>query len=243
MADTRVHGYIRVSSREQNEARQLAELKKLGIADRDMYIDKVSGKDFNRPEYKRLLNVVRKGDLIVVLSIDRLGRDYSEVQEQWRYITQELGANIKVLDMPLLDTSTNSQSIDSKFVADLVLQILSYVAQKERENTKYRQRQGIDAMPIDENGKRVSAKTGRPVGKPRAVKPDNWQEVYADWRANKITAVKAMEILGLKPNTFYKFSSEEDNAQGYRARTIEEAKQAESIAIETVLAGEGDTRL
>ena len=179
MSDTRIHGYVRVSSKEQNESRQIEALKKQGIADRDMYIDKMSGKTFERPEYQRLLNVIRKGDLIIILSIDRLGRDYSEVQEQWRYITQEIGAHIKVIDMPLLDTSADPNNLDSRFIADLALQILSYVAEKERENTRQRQRQGIDAMPIDENGKRVSAKTGRPVGKPRAERPENWNEIYS----------------------------------------------------------------
>jgi len=207
MADTRVHGYVRVSTKEQNEQRQVTALLEQGIANRDIYIDKVSGKDFERPEYKRLLNAVRENDVIIVLSIDRLGRDYTEVQEQWRYITQELGAHIKVIDMPLLDTTTDPNNLDSRFIADLVLQILSYVAQKERESIKQRQRQGIDGMPIVD-GKRVSIKTGRPVGKPRAVKPDNWNEVYTKWKAKKITAVKAMQILGLKPNTFYKFANE-----------------------------------
>jgi len=208
MADTRMHGYVRVSSKEQNEARQISALKEQGVADRDMYIDKISGKSFDRPEYQRLLNVVRKGDIIVILSIDRLGRDYSEVQEQWRYITKDIGAHIRVIDLPLLDTSTNPQNLDNKFIADLVLQILSYVAQKERENTRQRQRQGIDAMPMVD-GKRVSAKTGRPVGKPRAKRPKNWQEVFSDWKAGNIKAVEAMQILDMKPNTFYKFAKED----------------------------------
>ena len=214
MLDSRVHGYVRVSSKEQSEARQLKALREQGISDRDIYIDRVSGKSFDRPEYKRLLNVVRKGDLIIVLSIDRLGRDYSEVQEQWRYITQEIGAFIKVLDMPLLDTSTDPKNLDSQFIADLVLQILSYVAQKERESIRQRQRQGIDSMPIVD-GKRVSAKTGRPVGKPKAEKPDNWGEIYTKWQAKEITAVKAMQMLTLKPNTFYKFAQEERKKSGH----------------------------
>ncbi|MDD2362553.1 MAG: recombinase family protein [Oscillospiraceae bacterium] len=212
MADTRVHGYARVSTKEQNEARQIKALKEQGIADRDIYVDKISGKSFERPEYKRLLNVVRKGDLIVVLSIDRLGRNYTEVQEQWRYITQELGAHIKVIDMPLLDTTTDPNNLDSRFIADLVLQILSYVAQKERESIRQRQRQGIDGMPIVD-GKRVSVKTGVAVGRPKAERPKNWDEVYTEWKDKKITAVKAMEILDLKPNTFYKFVSEESEGK------------------------------
>lgn len=111
--------------------------------------------------------------------------------------------------MPLLDTSTSKNDIDSRFISDLVLQILSYVAEKERKSIRQRQRQGIDSMPIVD-GKRVSGKTGVPMGRPRAVKPDNWNEVYSDWKAKKITAVKAMQILGLKPNTFYKFAQEEE---------------------------------
>ena len=200
MADTRIHGYARVSSKEQNEARQINELKTFGISDRDIYIDKVSGKDFvDRPKYEQMLNAIRKGDLVVILSIDRLGRNYTEVQEQWRYITNELGADIKVLDMPLLDTRKNENTIDSRFVSDLVLQILSYVAAKERENIKARQAQGI-----------ANAKAqGKVLGRPKAVKPEHWHEVYTDWKAKKITAVKAMQVLGLKPNTFYKFVQEE----------------------------------
>ena len=208
MADTRIHGYVRVSSKEQNEARQLKALREQGIADRDIYIDTISGKSFDRPNYQRLLNVLRKGDLVIILSIDRLGRNYSEVQEQWRLITKEIGANIRVLDMPLLDTSADPNNLDNMFVADLVLQILSYVAEKERQNIKQRQRQGIDSMPIID-GKRVSTKTGYPIGRPRAVHPDNWNEVYTDWKDKKITAVNAMQILALKPNTFYKFIQEE----------------------------------
>ena len=207
MQSIRVHGYVRVSSREQNEGRQINALVQYGISERDIYVDKASGKSFDRPEYQRLLNVIRKGDLVVVLSIDRLGRDYSEVQKQWAYITSELGANIKVLDMPLLDTSKNSQSLDNRFIADLVLQILSYVANKEREQIKKRQREGIDLMPIVK-GVKISTRTGRAMGRPRVQKPDNWNIVYSEWKAKKITAIKAMEILELKTNTFYKLVQE-----------------------------------
>jgi DNA invertase Pin-like site-specific DNA recombinase len=213
MAESRTHGYVRVSSKEQNEARQLKALREQGIADRDIYIDRISGKSFDRPDYQRLLNVVRKGDLVIILSLDRLGRNYSEVQEQWILITKEIGANIKVLDMPLLDTSTDPNNLDSTFITDLVLQILSYVAEKERQNIRQRQRQGIDSMPFVD-GKRVSTKTGLPVGRPRAEKPDNWNEVYTDWKDKKITAVYAMQILALKPNTFYKFIQEERQKKG-----------------------------
>lgn len=137
MKDIRTHGYARVSTKEQNEARQINALKEAGVSERDIYLDKISGKSFDRPEYQRLLNVIRKGDLIVIPSIDRLGRNYTEIQEQWRYITGELGADIQVLDMPLLDTRAKKDSIDSRFVSDLVLQILSYVAAKERETSRH----------------------------------------------------------------------------------------------------------
>lgn len=185
--------------------------------DRFIFCDKESGESFNRKEYNSLVGTanvaprLKEGDLLVVISLDRLGRNYIEIRKQWEYITQTLKADIKVLDMPLLDTSTATASLDMRFIADLVLQLLSYMAEKERENIKKRQRQGIDVMPIVD-GKRVSAKTGRPIGKARAVKPDNWNEVYPEWKAKNITAVKAMQILGLKPNTFYKFAKEHERS-------------------------------
>ena len=199
--ESRTHGYARVSTKDQNEARQITALKDFGISERDIYVDKVSGKTFDRPEYHRLLNVLRRGDLLVITSLDRLGRNYTEVQEQWRYITGELGADIKVLDMPLLDTTAGKDTIDSRFISDLVLQILSYVAEKERENIKARQAQGITNAKA--NGVRI--------GRPCAQHPENWEAVYTRWVRKEITAVKAMDELGLKPNTFYKFVNEEKN--------------------------------
>lgn len=201
MSEIRIHGYARVSTKEQNEERQINSLKNAGVLDRDIYIDKISGKNFERPEYKRLLNAIRKGDLVILPSIDRLGRNYTEVQEQWRYITRELGADIEVLDMPLLDTRNNKNTVDSRFVADLVLQILSYVAQKERENIRARQAQGI-----------ANAKAkGIAIGRPKVQKPERWNEVYSRWINREITAVSAMKTLGLKTNTFYKFANQEKN--------------------------------
>lgn len=199
MDDIRIHGYVRVSSKDQNEARQIAALKEFGVQDRDIYIDKQSGKDFDRAEYQRMLNCIRNGDLLVVLSIDRLGRNYTEIQEQWRYITDTLNADIKVLDMPLLDTRANGDTIDSRFVSDLTLQILSYVAQKERESIKIRQAQGIAAAKAQ----------GKVLGRPKATYPDNWDEVYRQWHDKKeITAKTAMERLELKRNTFYKLAGQ-----------------------------------
>lgn len=202
MSEIRIHGYARVSTKEQNEERQINSLKEAGVSERDIYIDKISGKSFDRPEYQRMLNAVRRGDLIIIPSIDRLGRNYTEIQEQWRYIINELGADIQVLDMPLLDTRTEKDSIDSRFVADLVLQILSYVAAKERENIRARQAQGI-----------ANAKAkGVPIGRPKAIRPENWDEIYQKWVNKEITAVAAMKVLGLKTNTFYKFVKEEKNS-------------------------------
>lgn len=203
-----VFGYVRVSSTDQNEERQLEDLRNAGVEERNIYIDKKSGKDFERENYKAMLGRLREGDLVVVSSLDRLGRDYTEIQEQWNYITKTIKADIKIIDIPLLDTSTTIETLDKRFMADLVLTILCYIANKERENIRKRQRQGIDVMPIVD-GKRVSLKTGRPTGRPRAVKPDNWNEIYAMWAKKEITAVKAMELLNLKPNTFYKFVASE----------------------------------
>lgn len=198
MSEVRTHGYARVSSKDQNEERQLKELREFGISDRDIYIDKQSGKDFNRIEYQRLINVLRKGDLLVVQSIDRLGRNYNDIQGQWKYITNELAVDIKVLDMPLLDTRANDDNLDNRFIADLVLQILSYVAQKERENIRRRQAQGI-----------ANAKAqGKVLGRPRVTYPDNWKEVYQKWFNKECTAKEAMKITGLKRNSFYKLAKE-----------------------------------
>ncbi len=207
-----VFGYVRVSSTDQNEERQLEELRNAGVEERNIYIDKKSGKDFERENYQAMLGRLREGDLVVVSSLDRLGRNYVEIHEQWSYITKHIKADIKIIEMPLLDTSTATDNLEKRFIADLVLQILSYTAEKERDYTRKRQRQGIDVMPIVD-GKRVSLKTGRPTGRPCAVKPDNWNEIYAMWEKEEITAVKAMELLNLKPNTFYKFVASERNAQ------------------------------
>lgn len=204
-----IYGYARVSTTEQNLDRQLAQLKEWVTDERYIITDKASGKDFNRKGYNSLVGtestapILHEGDLLVIISLDRLGRNYTEIREQWQHITQTLKADIKVLDMPLLDTSRASDTLDKRFIADLVLQILSYTAEKERESNKKRQRQGIDVMPIVD-GKRVSAKTGKPTGRPKAEYPDNWEQVYNDWKNGQITANKAMELLQLKRTTFYK---------------------------------------
>lgn len=140
-----MYGYIRVSTKDQHEDRQMIAMQEFGVSEKHIYMDKLSGKDFDRPQYKRLLRRLKGGDTLVVKSIDRLGRDYSEIQNQWRIITKEKKANIVVLDMPLLDTRQKGRDLTGTFIADLVLQILSYVAQVERENIKQRQAEGIAA--------------------------------------------------------------------------------------------------
>lgn len=204
------YGYARISTKDQNLDRQIKLLAEAGVDKRCIYKDIMSGKTFNRPAYNTLVGtentmpLLRSGDLLTICSIDRLGRNYEEIREQWRRITHELQCDIRVLDMPLLDTrnAESGNNTDKMFIADLVLQILSYVAEKERLNTHARQAQGLAAMPVI-NGKRVSRKTGNPVGRPAAIYPENWKPVYERWQAKDITAVQAMAELGLKKNTFY----------------------------------------
>ena len=202
-----IYGYARVSSKEQNLERQIKELKGAGVEERNILMDKQSGKDFNRKSYNLLVGtdttapLLREGDVLTVYSIDRLGRNYTEIMKQWQYITQEIKADIRVLDMPLLDTRNNGDSLDSRFVADLVLQILSYVAQKERENIKVRQSQGIA----------VAKELGKHLGRPAAEFPDNWEAVYNEWKSHNITAVQAMKQTNLKKNTFYNLVKRYEN--------------------------------
>lgn len=196
--DNRKFGYIRVSSKDQNEARQVSAMLDFGISQRDIYIDKQSGKDFNREQYQIMVNNIRTGDLVVFLSLDRMGRNYTEIKEQWSYITNTLGADIKILDMELLDTRCEESSLDRKFMCDLILQILAYVAEKERLNIKSRQMQGI----------REAQSRNVRFGRPKATKPDNWDEVIVKWQNNAITAKEAMAMLNLKRTTFYKLLKE-----------------------------------
>lgn len=212
MDNHEVWGYCRVSTVEQNLARQIEQMKKFGIPERNIRCDKSTGKNFNRREYNALVGtettapLLRKGDLLVISSLDRLGRNYMEIRQQWNYIINDIGADIKVLDMPLLDTRESEGSLDKRFIADLVLQILSYVAQKELENNKRRQQQGIAVMPVV-NGKKVSLKTGRATGRPEATYPKEWERYYNEWRKGNITAKRCLEELGLKRATFYKLVS------------------------------------
>ncbi len=214
-----IYGYIRVSEKNQNTKRQWKMMtEEEGIPSKYIFEDKASGKDFNRKAYNSLVGtentvpLLHEGDLLVIYSIDRLGRNYTEIKEQWKHITQNLGADIKVLDMPLLDTrSTNGNDLERTFISDLVLQILSYCAQKERENILIRQKQGIAAMKVVD-GKRVSLKTGRPTGRPSIGFPENWNEIYSKWKNGEITAVAARQLLNLKTNTFYKLAHQYEAA-------------------------------
>ena len=189
-------GYARVSSVNQHEDRQLIELLSYGISERNIYIDKQSGKDFNRSAYKKMYRELKKDDLLVIKSIDRLGRNYHEIQEELRKITKKKGADIVVLDMPLLDT-TKSKDLLGTFIADLVLQLLSFVAENERINIRQRQKEGIAA----------AKKRGVRFGRPPLVMPDNYEEYYKLWQDKKITAKAAAEILGIPLWAFYKKNS------------------------------------
>lgn len=188
------YGYARVSSKDQNLDRQLDQLKAIGIEPRNIFCDKASGKNFNRPSWNSLIDQLQKGDLLVVVSLDRMGRNYTDIKEQWQHITHTIGADIKVLDMPMLDTSQTAESLDRRFIADLVLQILSYTAEKERKNIHARQEQGIKAAQ-ERNVK---------FGRPAAQFPDGWEQTYKTWKDGQITATAAMDSLNLKRTTFYK---------------------------------------
>lgn len=195
-----IYGYARVSTTDQNLDRQLLQLKAVISDERYIICDKASGKDFNRKGYNTLVGsqnnapLLRAGDLLVITSLDRLGRNYSEIRQQWEYITHTLNVDIRVLDMPLLDTSNTGESLDKRFIADLVLQILSYTAEKERAHIKERQKEGIAAARLN----------GKYLGRPKAEFPTEWETVYNEWKQGNITANRAMEILNLKRTTFYK---------------------------------------
>ena len=187
-----VYGYIRVSSRDQNEDRQLIALKEIGVPEKNIYLDKQSGKDFNRPQYKKLLRKLKKDDLLYIKSIDRLGRNYEEIQQQWRLLTKEKGIDIVVLDMPLLDTR-RGKDLMGTFLSDIVLQVLSFVAENERTNIRQRQAEGIAA---------AKAK-GVKFGRPPLPLPDNFYEVHKAWRNKKITLKQAAEACNMPVGTFY----------------------------------------
>lgn len=190
MADT--YGYIRVSSRDQNEDRQMAALQSLPIPQKNIFVDKQSGKDFERPFYKKMVRQMKRDDLLYIKSIDRLGRNYNEILEQWRILTKEKGIDIVVLDMPLLDTR-RGKDLMGTFLSDIVLQVLSFVAENERENIRQRQAEGIMAAKA----------RGVKFGRPALPYPDNFEKIHRDWRAKKITLQQAADACGMPVGTFY----------------------------------------
>lgn len=188
-------GYCRVSTNEQKEDRQLQAMLDLGINERDIFVDKCSGKDFTRPQYQALKLQLREGDILVIKSIDRLGRNYKQICDEWREITRNIKANIKVIDMPVLDT-TKTDGLISEVISDIVLQLLSYVAEQERAFIKQRQAEVIQ----------IAKEKGKRLGKPPIQYPGNWKEVYMIWKSGNITAREAMKQMNLKPTSFYKLA-------------------------------------
>ncbi len=192
MEEINIYGYMRVSSKEQNEDRQKIALTEMGVPENNIYMDKQSGKDFERTQYKRLLRKLNENSVLYIKSIDRLGRNYGELNEQWRIITKEKKADIVVIDMPLLDTRREKNLLGT-FISDVVLALLSYVAENERTNIKQRQAEGIAAA------KARGVKFGRP---PLPI-PENFYQMHKDWRAGKITIEEAAKVCNMCPKTFY----------------------------------------
>ena len=197
-----LYGYIRVSTREQNEDRQILALKDLSIPEKNLFIDKQSGKDFERPQYRKMVRKLKKDDLLYIKSIDRLGRNYSEILEQWRILTKEKGIDIVVLDMPLLDTR-RGKDLMGTFLSDIVLQVLSFVAENERTNIRQRQAEGIAAAKA----------RGVRFGRPPKPLPENFHHLYQQWKNGKITGTAAAKQCGMPLSTFR-----------YRAEIYEKAK-------------------
>ena len=188
-----IYGYVRVSSHEQNEDRQMIAMKEAGILAKNIYLDKQSGKDFERPSYKRLLKRLKQGDVLYIKSIDRLGRNYEEIQNQWRILTKEKKVDIVVIDMPLLDTRRDKNLLGT-FISDLVLQLLSFIAENERVNIKQRQAEGIAA----------AKKRGVKFGRPSKGIPDNFTEYVDKWRKKEISTADVLDKLHMSESTFYR---------------------------------------
>lgn len=187
------YGYVRVSSTDQNEDRQMIALHQVGVEDKHIFMDKQSGKDFDRPQYKKMVKKMRHGDLLYVLSIDRLGRNYDEIQHQWRILTKEIGIDVCVIDMPLLDTR-RSKDLLGTFVADLVLQVLSFAAHNERDNIRKRQAEGIAAAKA----------RGVHMGRPVINAPPDFEQIVKSWEKKEITMEEAMKRCGMSETTFYR---------------------------------------
>lgn len=188
-----IYGYVRVSTREQNVERQLIALKKMGISQSKIFIDRQSGKDFRRPAYQKMIRRLKPGDVVVTKSIDRLGRNYEEIKEQWRMLTKEIGADIIIQDMPLLDT-TKSRDLLGNFISDVVLQLLSFVAENERNNIRTRQAEGIEA----------AKQRGVRFGKPAIPVPENFSELYRRWEQGSININEFARLCNMGRSTMYK---------------------------------------
>lgn len=188
-----VYGYVRVSSTDQNEERQIISLRENAVAEKNIFTDKQSGKDFERPQYKKMMRKLKSGDLLYILSIDRLGRNYEEIQNQWRILTKEKGVDICVLDMPLLDTR-QGRDLMGTFIADLVLQILSFVAQTERENIRKRQREGITA----------AKQRGVKFGRPKKQLPPDFARLVAEWERKELSLSEVLRQCEISEATFYR---------------------------------------
>src|SRR5690554_4196990 len=189
------YAYIRVSTKNQLIDRQLLEIQKLEVPTKHIYIDKESGKDFNRKQYMKLRHKIKKDDLVIIKNIDRLGRNYQMIIDEWSYITRSVGADIKVIDMPLLDTRNHPENLVGKFISDIVLQILSFVAENERDNIKQRQAEGI----------RIAKEKGVHMGRPKYVKPDNFDELVSLYKNKEISLQETISKLKLSKSTFYKY--------------------------------------
>lgn len=198
------YGYVRVSTREQNLERQILAMKEEGLEDKNIYADQMSGKDFDRPKYNRLMKKLKPGDLLVIKSIDRLGRNYTEILEQWRVITKNKKANIKVIDMPLLNTETGHGDLTGVFISDLVLQILAYVAETERAFIKQRQAEGIA----------IAKKNGVKFGREKLDLPRNFEEYHRLWKDKKISVREAAKAVGMSTSTFYRRCREKEENSG-----------------------------
>lgn len=189
-----IYAYIRVSTRHQNIDRQYEEIKALGIDDKYIYIDKESGKDFDRTKYQKLIKKLKKDDLLIVKSIDRLGRNYHMILEEWARITKTIGADIRVLDMPLLDTRIEGKNLVGKFISDIVLQVLSFVAENERINIKQRQAEGI----------RIAKEKGVKFGRPKVILPPNTNDILDKYINRELTNTVAAQLIGVSRGTFFR---------------------------------------
>lgn len=188
------YGYIRVSTKEQNIDRQLNCMYAQGLDNKNIFIDKQSGKDFDRNEYQKLKNMLKSGDLLIIKSIDRLGRNYDMIIEEWRTLVNILNVDIQVLDMPLLDTRAEGRNLIGKFISDIVLQILSFVAENERDNIKLRQAEGI----------RIAKEKGKHLGRPKIILPNNFQNIANKYKNKEITLAEALSALNMNRSSFYK---------------------------------------